>query len=180
MSTCGRPSLRPARQHLGQAVQRLRAEDEVDVRRALDDRRAFLAGDAAADADQRAARLQVLDAAEVAEHLLLRLLAHRAGVEEDQVGVVDVVGRLVAGGGVQHVGHLGRVVDVHLAAEGLDEDPRLRRPRAAHGLIQTCATGSKIQACASAGVVGHGLHGGFFGSQDPDVLDQARGVDACS
>ena len=44
-----------ARQHRGQAVQRLRPEDEVDVRRALDDRRAFLAGDAAADADQRAA-----------------------------------------------------------------------------------------------------------------------------
>ena len=119
-----------AREHVRQTVQRLRAEDEVDVRRALDDRRAFLARDAAADADQRAARLQVLDAAEVAEHLLLRLLAHRAGVEEDQVGVVDRVGRLVAGGRMQHVGHLAGVVDVHLAAEGLDEDPRLRRPGA--------------------------------------------------
>src|SRR5215472_12267645 len=94
-----RPALTPpARQHLGQTMQRLRAEDEVDVRRALDDRLALLARDAAADADQRAARLQVLDAAEVAEDLLLRLLAHRAGVEEDEIGVVDVVGRLVPGG----------------------------------------------------------------------------------
>ena len=68
-------------------MQRLRAEHDVDVGRALDDGRALLAGDAAADADQHAAGLQVLDAAEVGEHLLLRLLAHRAGVEQDQVGL---------------------------------------------------------------------------------------------
>ena len=37
--------------HLGQAMQRLRAEHEIDIRRALDDRLAFLARDAAADAD---------------------------------------------------------------------------------------------------------------------------------
>ena len=37
-----------------QAVQGLRAEHHVDIRRALDDGRAFLAGDAAADADQHA------------------------------------------------------------------------------------------------------------------------------
>ena len=126
MSTCGRCSLFAPRQHRRQAVQGLRSEHQVDVGRALDDRRAFLAGDAAADADQRALVLQVLDPAEVAEHLVLGLLAHRAGVEQDQVGLVDVVGRLVARGGVQHVGHLVRVVDVHLAAEGLDEDLRLR------------------------------------------------------
>ena len=45
-----------AREHLRQAVQRLRAEDEVDVRRARDDRCAFLARDAAADADQHVGR----------------------------------------------------------------------------------------------------------------------------
>ena len=37
-----------------------------------------------------ACALQVLDAAEVGEHLLLRLLAHRAGVEQDQVGLLGV------------------------------------------------------------------------------------------
>jgi hypothetical protein len=75
--------------HLRQAVQRLRAEHDVDIGRALDDGRAFLAGHAAADADQQhALGLQVLDAAQVAEHLLLRLLAHRAGVEQDQVGLL--------------------------------------------------------------------------------------------
>jgi hypothetical protein len=65
--------------------------------------------------------LRCLHAAQVGEHLLLRLLAHRAGVEQDQVGLVHVLRRLVALGGAQHVDHLVRVVLVHLAAEGLDE-----------------------------------------------------------
>ena len=132
MSTCGRCCVAARGDHLRQAVQRLRAEHQVDVGRALDDRRAFLAGDAAAHADQHALGLEVLDAAEVAEHLLLRLLADRAGVEQDQVGLLDVVRRLVALGRVQHVGHLARVVVVHLAAEGADED--LLRRRRAHRL----------------------------------------------
>ena len=118
-----RPALlEPCREQLRQPVQRLRPEHHVDVGRTLDDRRAFLAGHAAADADQHALLLEVLDAAEVGEHLLLRLLAHRAGVEEDEVGLVHVLGGLVALGGVEHVGHLVRVVLVHLAAEGFDKD----------------------------------------------------------
>jgi hypothetical protein len=103
-------------------VQGLRAEDHVHIGRALDDLGPFLAGHAAAHADQHAFFLQVLDPAEVAEHLFLRFLAHRAGVEQDQVGLVHVGGGLVALGGAQHVGHLVRVVLVHLAAEGFDED----------------------------------------------------------
>ena len=89
MSTCGLPDARARVDHLGQPVQRLRAEHEIDVRRARDDRRAFLARDAAADADQhvRALALQMLHAAEIVEDLLLRFLAHRAGVEEDDVGL---------------------------------------------------------------------------------------------
>ncbi len=59
---------------------------------------------------------------EIGEHLLLRLLAHRAGVEENEVRLPDVVGLLVAVGGREHVGHLVRVVLVHLAAEGADVD----------------------------------------------------------
>ena len=151
-----------AGQHRRQPVQGLRSEHEVDVGRALDDRRAFLAGDAAADADQRALVLQVLDPAEVAEHLVFGLLADRAGVEQDQVGLLDVVGRLVAGGGVQHVGHLVRVVDVHLAAEGLDEDLRLRARDLGHGLTQTCAIGSNPQACGFLRPGRPGLLGRFL------------------
>ena len=122
MSTCGLPSRARLASSCGQAVQRLRAEHHIDIGRARDDGRAFLAGDAAADADQHALGLQVLDAAQVAEDLFLRLFAHRAGVEQDQVGLVDVLRVLVALGGVQHVAHLVRVVLVHLAAEGFDKD----------------------------------------------------------
>ena len=109
-------------QQLGQAVQRLRAEHHVHEGRAADDFLALLAGHAAAHADQHTLLLQVPDAAEVGKHLFLRLLAHRAGVEEDQVGLLRVVGWLVAFGGVHDVGHLVRVVLVHLAAKGLDEN----------------------------------------------------------
>jgi hypothetical protein len=73
--------------HLGQPVQRLGAEHEVDVGRALADGLALLAGDAAADADDQpgSALLPGPPAAELREHLLLCLLADRAGVEQDDV-----------------------------------------------------------------------------------------------
>jgi hypothetical protein len=108
---------------LRQAVQGLRAEHDIDVRRAGDDGFALLAGDAAADADHqvRIQLLQVLDPAEVVENLLLRLLAHRAGVEQDDVGFFRVVGLDDTFGGIEHVGHLVRVVLVHLAPESADE-----------------------------------------------------------
>ena len=107
---------------LGQPVQRLRAEHDVDVRRARDDRSAFLARDAAADADDevRPQRLQRTHPAEVVEYALLRLFAHRAGVEEDDVGVVRAVGQREPVGRGEHVGHAVRVVLVHLAAERAD------------------------------------------------------------
>jgi hypothetical protein len=119
-----RASAFPSRgDHLRQAVQGLRAEYQVDVRRPRDDRRALLAGDAATDADHqvRVELLQVPHPAEVVEHLLLRLFAHRAGVEQDDVGFLGIVGldRTVAAG--QYVGHLVGVVFVHLATEGADE-----------------------------------------------------------
>lgn len=55
-------------------MQGLRAEHQVDERRALDDRFAFLRGDAAAHADDDLAALvlQALPHAQLAEHLLLR------------------------------------------------------------------------------------------------------------
>jgi hypothetical protein len=87
---------------LGQAVQGLRAEDQVDVGRALDDGVAFLRGHAAADPDHHrlATLLERLPAAELAEHLFLGLLADRAGVDQDDVGFLDVGGQFeaVAGG----------------------------------------------------------------------------------
>src|SRR5690606_13177675 len=108
--------------HLGQAVQRLRPEDEIDVGRAPDDRLALLAGDAAADADQQIGSLALerARAPELGDHLLLCLLAHRAGVEQDDVGVLDAVGPARAFARRQDVGHAVGVVLVHLAPEGAD------------------------------------------------------------
>src|SRR5262245_28831754 len=105
-------------------MQRLRTEHEVDVGCARDDRTAFLTRDAAAHADDQARprALEVLHAPQIGEHLLLRLLAHRAGVEEDEVGVLRALAALVAVGGGEHVGHAVRVVLVHLAPEGADVD----------------------------------------------------------
>jgi hypothetical protein len=61
--------------------------------------------------------LEALEGAELGEDLVLGLLADRAGVEEDDVGVVGAVGELVVVG-AQQPGHPLRVVLVHLAAVG--------------------------------------------------------------
>ncbi len=107
-----------------QAMQRLRTEYQIDEGRARDDGRALLAGDATADTDDEIGieLLQVTHPAEVMEHLFLSLLTHRAGVEQDHVGVFRRIGRGHAFGRIEHVGHLVRVVFVHLAAEGFDVD----------------------------------------------------------
>jgi hypothetical protein len=64
----------------------------------------------------------VLHPAQVAEDFFLRLFADRAGVEQNQIGLVHVLRRLIALGRAQHIGHLVRVVLVHLAAKCFDED----------------------------------------------------------
>ena len=94
-------------QKLGQAVQGLRPEHDVHVRRALDDLRAFLAGDAAAHANLHAALLEVAHPAQVGKYLFLCLFTHRTGVEENQVGFFDVLRGLVAFRSVHDVQHLG-------------------------------------------------------------------------
>src|SRR4029453_13558514 len=78
-----------ARAHeLRQSMQRLRAEHDIDVRPPLYDGRPFLrwGGAAHGDHDGGAPYLERTYAAEVMEHALLRFLAHRAGVEQDDVG----------------------------------------------------------------------------------------------
>ena len=104
-------------------MQGLRAEHDVDIGHAVDNRLAFLACHTAADADQQIGVLQfeVPDSSQVMEYLLLRLFAHRAGIEQDDIGVFgracfyDVLAHR------EHIGHLVRVVFVHLATEGADE-----------------------------------------------------------
>ncbi|OIQ75414.1 hypothetical protein GALL_429140 [mine drainage metagenome] len=103
-------------------MQGLRTEDQVHIGRALDDGRTFLAGDAAghADAQPRLFALERAQPPQIAEYLVLRLLADRAGVEQDEIGVLGILHGFVVLVGAEHVDHLGRVVRVHLATEGLD------------------------------------------------------------
>ena len=72
-------------------------------------------------------------AAEIVEDAFLRVFAHGARVEQDHVGILGPVRARESFGRVQHVGHLVRVVLVHLAAERADE--KLFR----HGLVCHCA-----------------------------------------
>ena len=118
-SAAARPELI---EHLRQAVNGLRPEHQVDERRPRTDRRAFLAGDTAADADDQL-RSQQLESAPLTEqrvHLLLCLLAHRAGVHQQHVGVRRILGRRQTHSRAQHVRHTRGIVLIHLATKGLD------------------------------------------------------------
>ncbi len=108
---------------LRKAMERLRTEYDVDVRRAGDDGGPLLAGDAAADANDQAGLLLLQQAhpAEVVEYAFLGLFTHRTGVEEDDVGVFGGVGLDDFFRSSEHVGHFVRIVLVHLAPEGADE-----------------------------------------------------------
>ena len=112
-----------AADQIGQAMQGLRTEDDIDIGRTSDDGLAFLAGDTAADADDQLGivLLELPHAAQLVENLFLRLFTHRAGVEENDVCVFRPVGLDRAPGSAEHVGHLVRIVLVHLAPEGADE-----------------------------------------------------------
>ncbi len=105
-------------------MQGLGAEHHVHVGRALADRLAFLAGHAAADTDDqlRIALLEAFPAAQLVEHLLLRFLADRAGVEQQHIRVFRIVRGFQIVGGLQQIDHAGGVVLVHLAAVGLDKE----------------------------------------------------------
>ena len=108
-----------------QAMIALRPDHEIDRRRAPHDLGAFGLRDAAGDRDGDAAsgarRLVLHDAqaSELGIDLLRRLLADVAGIEHDEIGVVDVRG-LGESFRSQHVRHTKRIVGVHLAAVGFD------------------------------------------------------------
>ena len=115
-----------ARDQLRQLVIALRADDDVDIGRAAKNLAALGLGDAAGDGDGHVAArrlpllLQEIEAAELGEGLLGRLLADMAGVEDDHVGRFRRLGRGIAERR-QDIRHAGGVIDVHLAAIGADE-----------------------------------------------------------
>ena len=121
-------------QELGQAMIALRTDHDVDRRLAAQDFRALGLGDAAGDDEHRlppcpaALVLQLAQLAELGIDLLRGPFADMAGVEHDEIGVFDAASLAIARLG-RDVGHPLGVVDVHLAAEGLDEHPRIPVPR---------------------------------------------------
>ena len=115
-----------ARDQAGQAVKILRADDQVDAG-AAGDFLAFGLRHTAGNGDQHLAALcrRVLlhfaDAADLGIDLVHRLLADVAGIQDDEIGLGGIGGFAVAGRR-QRVRHTIGIVDVHLAAEGLDVD----------------------------------------------------------
>ena len=94
------------------------AEDGVHPRGLLQDGLAVLLREAPAHGDLHAG-IGGLDRgqhAEVAVELVVGVLPHGAGVEDDDVG--QSAGGGYVAGGLQHPGHAFGIVDVHLAAEG--------------------------------------------------------------
>ena len=94
-----------------------------------------LAGHAAAQADNlpRVAAIAVNQRADVAEHPLVGMLAHGAGVDDDHVRVLAAVGHAIAALRQQAADALG-VVFVLLAAIGVHPGQRLLPPRLPIGL----------------------------------------------
>jgi hypothetical protein len=111
------------------------AEDEVDLVEAAQQGVPRLLGHTAAHREDPAGAglLPSPQLAQIAIEPMLRLVADRAGIDDQQVGLVQALGGNVALVAKQ-VRDLLRVVDVHLAPIGAHQDP-LRRAQA---VLQTC------------------------------------------
>ena len=146
-------------------MQGLRPEHQVHLRRALQERLAFLRGDAAADADQylRVRGLQCFPATELRENFLLRLFADRAGVDQDDVGFGLDQRQLQTLLGREYVGHAVRVIHIHLAALGLDVQLAGRR------------AGRGIRCAGQLGNLGVPGHGAYSGRDRPAIVGVQTG-----
>ena len=116
------------REHLGHPGELPGADDDVDVRGPPKDRFLVFLRHATqhADLQLRLALLESLDSAQRAIDLVLGMLAHRTGIVEDGIGLVEVVGQLVSLG--PQFGHDQLAVEqVHLAADRLDVELLPRR-----------------------------------------------------
>ena len=104
---------------LGQRIDAIHAKDQIDIGIALAQLfyHMFLVGHAAAQADHQAALflLQALQCTHIAEHALLGVLPHGAGVEEDEVCILGLIAQAVADIH-QHALDALAIVDVLLTA----------------------------------------------------------------
>ena len=108
---------------VGDFVEFLGADDEVEVGDFGKQGGAAALRHAAEEAVDgvRALFLQASEKTHFAQRLLLGHIAHAAGVEQHDVGLVGVGGHFVAAGH-QHLRDLLRVALVHLASVGFEED----------------------------------------------------------
>jgi hypothetical protein len=118
------PLLRPGDQ-LGEAAVAVGADDEVHLGHALEQRGAPALRHAAHHAEHGPGPLEALQQSQTPQDPLLRVVAHRTGVDEHHVRFRGVRGADVAMRPEQPDHELG-VGDVHLAAVGLDVNARHR------------------------------------------------------
>jgi len=100
------------------------AEHHIHVRRSFAHEITIFLGEAATDRDLqlRSPLLELLEPPEMAVELVVGVLPDTAGVQHDDVGRLEIVGRLHAVGNQQPRDPLG-VVLVHLAAVRAYEEP---------------------------------------------------------
>jgi len=109
-------------QQIDGSVHVVGAEHDIDMTGPLADRVPVLLGETSADHDleTRSGGLDRLEVTEGAVELVVGVLADAAGVEDDDVGVIERGGGLHAVGLEQPGDALG-VVLVHLTPEGADQ-----------------------------------------------------------
>ena len=104
---------------LGQGIDAVHTKDQIDIGIALAQLfyHMFLVGHAATQADHQAALflLQALQCTHIAEHALLGVLPHGAGVEEDEICILRLIAQAVADIH-QHALDALAIVDVLLTA----------------------------------------------------------------
>ena len=103
----------------GQAMISLRADDDVDGAGAAADLGPLGLCDAAGDGDHRPRAILAGEPANLRIDLLGRLLADVAGVEHDKIGI-EAFAHGTHAALLKKLGHALAVIDVHLAAVGLD------------------------------------------------------------
>ena len=133
ISTIG-PSRRARASSAGRVRQVVGAEHDVDVARPRHDLVTVLLGEAPPDRDLQVGTLVLerLQRAQMPVELLVGVLTDAAGVQDDDVGVVDARRRFHPVGR-EHPRDALRIVLVHLAPEGPDEVATGLAGRGGHG-----------------------------------------------
>jgi len=116
-----------AAKRVRQSMIGLRTDDDIDCRHPPGNLLTLGLGHTTGNPDHElpalgfARLLHIAQAAEGRIDLFGRLLADMAGVEENEIRLLHVLGGDIAFHG-QRIGHATGIIDIHLAAIGLDED----------------------------------------------------------